>query len=416
VSFGTRINAWLAGEVSAADAQALGAAGDVAYVLVTEIDDLYRQMLLEGKDPWTADPGIQVRLLSSWIAVALKTLGDSFLDADDQVSHRTQGFVPEVTLRQVMAFFEPVEIWLSHARQAEADPGYRLNGWSLPVELPEWQEVEPCPRAHLEAMLMAVLGTARRLGIQARAEAAMAYFVEHAPEGHKAECDHVRGLMAAAATAADMAQQLHRQHGQHAQVSGELHERIEESVKTAIDTYFTAGQFMAMPALITHQDSGGYRHRPGPGGQPRVSLATGGFDAMCLTDPAIREMLRDSRVERDAIDTLWAFDPDKARTLGIQAEIESALARRDIAYSADQSQPVFDPLGPGRTGHFKDCPWSPVYMAVNDCVIARRWLAAGTQFTFDVSAKEMSSGGKFRRRILAGNFTPHDKPDYGHPG
>jgi hypothetical protein len=141
-----------------------------------------------------------------------------------------------------------------------------------------------------------------------------------------------------------MAQQLH---GQQAHVSGDLHERIEESVKTAIGAYFTAGQLMAMPALIAQQDSGGHRHRPGPGGQPGVSLATGGFDAMCLTDPAIREMLRDSRVERDAIDTLWAFDPDKTRTLGIQAEIESALARRDIGYSTGHSQPVFDPLGQG---------------------------------------------------------------------
>jgi len=219
--------------------------------------------------------------------------------------------------------------------------------------------------------------------------------------------------MAAAATAADMAQQLH---GQHAHVSGELHERIEESVKTAIGAYFAAGQLMAMPALIAQQNFGEYRYRPGPGGLPGVSLATGGFDVMCLTDPAIREILRDSRVERDAIDTLWAFDPDKARTLGIQAEIESALARRDIGYSTGQSQPIFDPLGQGRTGHFKDCPWAPVYVAVNDCVIASRPLAAGTQFTFDVSAKEMSSGGNFRRRILAGNFTPHDQPDYGHPG
>lgn len=412
MSFGIRINAWLAHEVSAADAEALGAAGDTAYELVIDVEDLYRQMLLDGKDPWTADADVQVRLLSSWVAVALKTLGDSFLDADYQANRRTRGFVPEVTLRQVLAFFEPVEVWLSHARQAEADPGYRLSAWSLPVELPEWQEVEPCPKEHLEAMLMAVAGTARRLGIQARAEGAMAAFEEHTPPGHEPDRDHVRGLMAAAATAAETAQALY---GQRARVSGELHERIEESVKTAIGAYFTAGQLMAMPTLITERYPSG-RPRAGSGWpQPAEPLTGPGFDAMCLTDPALREVWRDSRRERDAIDTLWAFDPDKARTLGMQAEIDAALSRRDIGYSTDEKTPVFDPFTHGRTGHFKECPWSAVYVAVNDCVIASKPLTAGTQFTLDVSAREIADGGKFRRRILAGNFTAHDQLDYGKP-
>jgi hypothetical protein len=136
---------------------------------------------------------------------------------------------------------------------------------------------------------------------------------------------------------------------------------------------------------------------------------------MCLTDPAVRGIWCDSRLERDAIDTLWAFDPDKTRTLGIQAEIDAALARRDIGYSTDGKQPVFDPFAQGRTGHFKDCPWSAIYVAVNDCVIAGKPLAAGTQFTFDLSARDVPGGGTFRRRILAGNFTTHDQLDYGTP-
>jgi hypothetical protein len=409
VSFGIRINAWLAHEVSAADAEALGAAGDVAYELVMEDEDICRQILLDGKDPWTAGASTQTRLLSSWVAVALKTLGDSFLDADNEADSQTRGFLPEVTLRQVVAFFEPVEIWLSHARQAEADPRFQLNPWSLPAELPEWQEVEPCPKEHLEAMLKALVGTARRTGIQARAEGAMAFFEENTPPEREADRDHVRGLMAAAAASTEVAQALYHQR---AHSSEEAHERIEESVKRAIEAYFTAGQLMAMPVLIAQK----YRGWSGPGSRQAESSAVIGFDPMCLTDPAVREMWRDSRLERDAIDTLWAFDEDKARTTGIQGEIDAALSRRDIGYATVEGQPVFDANAHGRTGHFNSCPWSPIYEVINDCVIAGKRLSPSAKFTFDVSAKDIPTGGKFRRRILVGAFAAHHELDYGHPG
>ncbi len=412
MNIGSRLNAWLAHEVSAADAEALGAAGDIAYTLVTETEDVYRQMLLDGRDPWTTDMNLQARLLSSWVAVAFKTLGDSFLDADYQADPQSSGYVPEVTLRQVLAFYEPVGVWLSHARQAEADPRYQLNPWTLPAELPEWQEVDPCPRPHLEAMLMAVTGTARRLGLQARAEGAQASFEEHTPPGREADRDHVRGLMAKAAAAGDLAQSLHQQRVRH--VSEELHERIEQSVKTAIETYFAAGQLMAMPGLIAQQPQAGPR-AAAASVQPGGSLAGPGFDPMCLTDPAVMELWRDSHTERDAVDTLWAFDPDRARTLAIRGEIEAALDRRDIGYALQDGAPVFDPSAPSRAGHFQRCPWAPIYQAVRDCVIAGKPLPAGTQFTFDVSAADVPGGGRFVRRILAGRFVPGQEIDYGHP-
>ena len=216
--------------------------------------------------------------------------------------------------------------------------------------------------------------------------------------------------MAKASAAADMAQSLHQQRVRH--VSEELHERIEQNVKTAIETYFLAGQLMAMPGLIAQQPQAGPRTGAG-GPRPGGPLPGPGFDPMCLTDPAVRELWRDSHAERDAIDTLWAFDPDRARTLAMLSEIDAALARRDIGYAVQGGGPVFDPSAPSRAGHFQRCPWAPIYQAVRDCAIAGKPLPAGAQFTFDVSAAEVPGGGRFVRRILAGRFVPGQEIDYG---
>ena len=91
----------------------------------------------------------------------------------------------------------------------------------------------------------------------------------------------------------------------------------------------------------------------------------------------------------------------------MQAEIEAALSRGDIAYSKDRSGQ--------RIGHYYCCPWAPVYVARRSLTIGDTALRPLQEFTLDVSAEEIPSGGSFRREILTGIFQKTDKVDYCNP-
>jgi hypothetical protein len=104
---------------------------------------------------------------------------------------------------------------------------------------------------------------------------------------------------------------------------------------------------------------------------------------------------RDARSSK-AIELLWRHDPHPEVTLAIQGQINHALARGAVAYATDRhGRPV---------GQYFCCPWAPIYVARRPVTIAGRRLKTMEQFTLDVSAEPLASGGKFRRRILRGPF------------
>jgi hypothetical protein len=87
----------------------------------------------------------------------LQTLGAGLLDADYAAEPGTVGYVPPITFDQVWSWFSAAEGWLSQAQQARANPDYDLAATlRLPAALPAWAEIEPCPPAHVQAMLTAL--------------------------------------------------------------------------------------------------------------------------------------------------------------------------------------------------------------------------------------------------------------------
>lgn len=126
-----------------------------------------------------------------------------------------------------------------------------------------------------------------------------------------------------------------------------------------------------------------------------------------MTDPSTRERGKRDPEAREAIEALWALDPDPGRTRVIQAEIDAARARGDIAYSTDRSG--------ARVGHYYCCPWAPVYVVKRPVRIGGRSLRPQLEFTYDVSAKQVTGGGELRREILVAVFQPTDRVDYCSP-
>ncbi|MEV7004918.1 hypothetical protein [Streptosporangium sp. NPDC051022] len=398
----TRVIAGFKNEVPATTLESVQKAGIGVYQVLDEVEVLRRGLAVEGIDPWSASEAVSAQQLYAWNAFVLQTLGDKMIEADYRADARTVGYLPKVTAEQVWAFFGQVEGWLSLARQAAANPGFKISDpGSLPADLPGWVEVEPCPRAHLEAMIAA--GAA----IKEHAELALALLeAAGVPEERHADRDRLRQIAAEAATAADYAANMYSP-----TADAQLHELIEERLRRALETYHHLGQLVAMPTLLKTYGVPGHGGRddtPAQGGtatgQPRKKLprpGQPGFDPWCLTDrKTLDRWKRDARAI-ESITELWRHDPNPAQTLRYQEDINQGIERGDVSVTAS---------------HYYCCPWAPIYRVHRAVLIGDRRLQAGQEFTYEASAEEILETGKFVRKIINGPFKTTDQIDYCNPG
>ncbi|HTJ72472.1 MAG TPA: hypothetical protein VL551_33340 [Actinospica sp.] len=379
-----RVVAALHGEVSSATLESYRAAGAAVFQELAEVDAVRKQQF--GDVP----VGERSRRVAVWNALVPQVVAEALLDADYAAHPKTAGFVPPVTAEQAGRLFHIVEPWLAQARRADADPGVDLAAeTALPAHLPAWVKAEPCPPEHLAAMVAA----GRRMA--GFAEAALAD-AERDPGAAK-RLPLLRRLWAEADTAGRYAEGLMRPGA-----SRQLHEAIEEKLHRALEIWFVLGQIAADPRLGEQPTHGQRAVLADP-----MSLPGGpSFNPWCLTDPVSRARWQaDARAVR-TVDLLWAYDPDPAATLTIQAEIDAALAAGDIATRT---------RGGKILGHYYCCPWSAVYEVRRPVSIAGQRLSAMEQFVFDVSAEEISEGGAFVRRVVRGPFHSTDEVDYCEP-
>lgn len=384
---GGRIRARLQGEIPADDLAAYRRAGAEVQDLMAEIDQERAEASVRGEDAWSVPDGVKVARLCGWNAFALQTLADALVDADYEAQPATTGYLPPVTAQQALAFYAQVPSWLRWAQQARANPTFEPEV-ALPVALPSWVEVDPCPPPHLAAMRSA-LGQMRLHTTAAMADLHAGLDDAERKRAH----GRIHEVLAEADAAASYADRLWAP-----DISRAVHEAVEEHAKRAVEGFHLAGQLLAMPRLALEE------RKPAPSG--RASLpgpGAPGFDEWVLTDPASRDRWRSDRTARQAVASLWASDPDPAATLAIQAEIDAAAAAGAIVDSPE-------------IGHYFCCPWAPVWVVKRPVTIGGRTLRPLEQFTFDVSAEEMAEGGEFVRRILVGRFSPTDDVDYCIPG
>lgn len=391
----TRFRAFVNGEVSADALEAYHNAGDGVYSLFIESEKRRAEATRLGQSSWAMPIGTRSYLAAAWIGFALQTLGDAFLKADYEADSTTVGFVPPVTAEQADNFYNQVATWVSYAAAAKDNNNYRIPV-VLPVALPEFVEVEPCPVAHLIAMLAAGDIIVKHAGI-AVADALSPL----KPGEHDLERADMQSKMAALVAANQSAQALHRPGVIPTEA---MHERIEAQIKGVITDAFLLGQIAAMPDCLR-----GSQTKTGMGSQQASSsvstfLLPGqrGFDKFCLTAPESKPHFTKDAKAKEAMTYLWKMDPDPSKTLRIQSEILDAVAQGHISYKKD-----------GRNlGCYYCCPWSAIYHVRHPVTINGTRLRPGQDFTYDVSAEGMEEGEEFKREILVGNFSHTDKTDY----
>jgi hypothetical protein len=393
----------ITGEVSADTLEAYRRASLAVYDALDHCEVHRKHAKDEGKNAWTLSSATKAEILCTWNAFVLQTLGDRILDADYQNDPHTQGFVPPVTADQILRFYGQVEGWLNRAQQAHHNPEYKLDVF-VPAELPPWSEVEPCPNAHLGGMLEAMRA------VRDHTEAALIFLNDSPPqnEEQKRHLNSIRQIHAAAMTKARYADDMMT-----GNPTRDVHERVEEHVKVAIESFYLLGQLLAMPELAAKLNAQNqlpaipFAATQGASTQRLPAPNESNFDMWCLTDPQARERFKNDREAVKAIKTLWSLDPDPRRTLEIQAEINAALARGDIAYANDRYGK--------KLGHFFCAPWGAVYVAKRSQNLGGRRLSAMQQFIFNVTCEGVNLGAPFERDIMIGNFNPTSKFEYGDP-
>lgn len=405
----------MSGEVSADTLEAYRRASLAVYDALEHAESHRESAKTAGKNAWTLPKSTQAEILCTWNAFVLQTLGDRFLDADYEGDAHTVGFVLPITSDQILSFYTQVESWLNRAQQAHFNPDYKLDV-AVPAALPAWSEVEPCPNAHLVGMLEAMRA------IRDHTDAAVTFLADSPPQGADQEksANQIRQLHASAQTKARYAEDM-----MSGNPSRDVHERVEEHVKDAVESYYLLGQLLAMPELALKTQV-----PPAPLPLPQNAPQTApfyapistiyapqiaqlappnapGFDMWCLTAPEAQTKFKQDREAVRAIKTLWQLDPDARRTVEIQNEINAALARGDVSFALDRYGK--------KLGHFFCAPWGAVYVAKRTLTIAGTRLPTMQQFIFNVTCEGVNLGAPFEREIMTGNFTPTSKFEYGDP-
>ncbi len=404
------------GEVSADTLEAYRRASLAVYDALEHSETHRAGAKADDKNAWTLPKSTQAEMLCTWNAFVLQTLGDRFLEADYEGDPHTVGFVPAITSDQILSFYTQVEGWLNRAQQAHFNPDYKLDV-AVPAALPAWSEVEPCPNAHLVGMLEAMRA------VRDHTDAALLFLNDSPPQTPEQtkSANQIRQVHASAQTKARYAEDMMSG----SNPSRDVHERVEEHVKEAVENYYLLGQLLAMPELATkvlnppkHPATPPMSPPPSPFYAPSPNqfapqvgqLAqpnSPDFDMWCLTAPEALSKFQQDREAVCAIKALWQLDPDPRRTVEIQNEINAALSRGEVGYATDKWGK--------KLGHFFCAPWGSVYIAKRPVTIGGTRMMTMQQFIFNVTCEGVNLGAPFEREIMTGDFTPTSKFEYGDP-
>lgn len=245
------------GDVPVEEVRTLLQGGGGAYEDILAADRLRTELISAGLTPTTMSPAESGQLLCAWVAYALQSLAEAFVEAEEQPGslHRA-GFITQVTSEQIRLLANEVPTWIGRARRASTDPGYDVAAETpLPADFPGWVRVEPCPTSHLVAMHSAASTMFDRLQLAA------ADF-ERSVAGADTLLNQLRGLVAQLQVQLDATPVTAM-----GSLGARDHEATEAVLRDTVTRCFTLGQLMSRPRLLRGGTRPpGWQHAPRPAG------------------------------------------------------------------------------------------------------------------------------------------------------
>lgn len=391
----TRLRARLRGEVSTEILDAYQRAGASIHPMLDEAESRRFMLRGTGRSWWDQPRHEQLATLCLWNAFILQTLADTLLEADAAANPDTVGFAPRVTTDQARAYYAQVATWLERSVLAQRDPTYDPHV-TLPVSLPDWSPVEPCPTEHLAALMAALeRAQAHLTGVM------VAFDAQPVLPAHAAHATRLRALFEATELESRTLKQMYTPGA-----SAELHELIEDRTRDLMADIYRLGQWLSMPVLTTSVPAAALGAPPpepapeqprvppappeaGPPADPHATTqhaashhaATAPREPLwvrepwCASDPRIRDQLKRDPHATRALARFWQAlsAPGDALTLLRDTETRCAREGVDLAYATRADGEA--------VGHSDEPPYAPIYRAVEACQIGRVTLKPGDEFT-----------------------------------
>lgn len=366
----------LEGELPRTAFAAYRSAGDLVRRELDQVERRCQELLSKRTDPRRFPPAVAGRLVSVWNAYVLQVVGEHLQDA---VWVRSFGAVRAGVATRILAFFGPVDRWMSQARLAAAEPAYRVEEQvDLPAEPPAWPN-----GTHGPYPLATAMATALR-AVHARGTTILADH-ERSSVGQEQDLLRLRWILDCAEAAIEYAAEPDHE-------DPTWSRSIAAYLRYALRLLFLFGQVAAMPGLLDARDP-----------TTVVSLAAHvppTIDIWSLTDPGQRAAWRSLRSARAAVEKMWAADPQPMASVRVQAQIDAAVRSGAIVVAVDRTG---EPLG-----CFHRCPWPAVYEVRRPVTIGGTRLFPMECFTFDVLGETYRRGGPYARRIVVSDFVPAD--------
>ena len=346
---------------------------------IDELDAAIQTQILarpaSGATPWSYPEHQQQAMAYAWVARALATIANTFIEIDEKTDARTAGYLPIVTFTQARELYVQVPEYVRRAWEAMANPSYRADR-PLPVVLGPRIEAEgKCPMVHL-------------LGIHAAAEA-LDGFVEArinellAGRSKIAEDDkEARTLLDELAQVRARARSERTFAGDQIRMLGddvpiETHEAAENRLFNALADQFLLGQLVAMPTLARSPALVGHNAK-GRDVKPE--------DRWFMSEDKAIKDLKDTKFGEQEIKEFWVRKNWRTTPLEERYLAQCAALVQSKAISV--------------ASRWSTCPFDAAYQTHETVMILDRTLDRGTEFhlNMDEGEDELQVGNpRFRR-------------------
>jgi hypothetical protein len=386
--------------------------------------------------PWLQDSATTSLLLAIWMAQAMQDMAAE-LETTAKRHVGQADMLPEATFAQADQLYEGALRWIEHAQAAlaalESDPHFELRV-ELPARAPRFDWVADAPPAHFAGAIQAVVQLATN--VEAALDTVQAEQSRLPQKYERAFLTITNAIKVARAKldqveAADADRQAVR-----------LSQEIWTMLQEVIRIYFTAGQYIARPALMDDRYDApaqaaarAQRLPPGPAppnardvssaspaGPARSAVPAGSgyaprtvparpappppppppptlgqrlglsFDAWALTEPGAKRTYLSDDARVAELEASWKSDPGPDQTYALFCLIAEAMKAGTVA---------------PRPGEFtRSAPWIPVFVAQSDVALGDEQLTAGEIFTLRAGP----SGGTFERCLDRLGFIPGAQP------